>query len=91
MDWSEISAVVAVTSTVVGALGSLLLKAYINPVKQQLLSIEDNMKDQEDRTRALENQSAAHSIRLENLMKAVDRLVNKIDELVSFEKTKHKE
>ncbi len=91
MDWSEISAIVAVTSTVVGAVGSLLLKAYVNPVKQQVLSIEDLMKDNEDRLRYLENQSSAHSIHLENLMKAVDRLVNKIDELVSFEKTKHKE
>jgi hypothetical protein len=91
MDWSTIAAVAGVTFTVTGALGSLLLKAFINPVHQQVLSIEGFMKDHEDRLRNLENQSAAHSIHLENLMKAVDRLVTKIDELVSFEKTKQKE
>lgn len=43
-------------------------------------------KDHEERIRFLESQGSAHSIHLENIMKAVDRLVNKIDELVSFEK-----
>lgn len=88
MDWSEISAVVGITSTVVGALGSLLLKAFLNPVKQQATLSEGIMKDHEERLRHLENQNAVHSIHLENLMKAVDRLVSKIDELVSYEKTR---
>lgn len=88
MDWSEISAVVGITVTIIGAVGSLLLKAFLNPVKQQATLSEGMMKDHEDRLRQLEHQNAVHSIHLENLMKAVDRLVSKIDELVSFERTK---
>jgi hypothetical protein len=88
MDWSEISAVVGITLTVVGALGSLLLKAFLNPVKQQATLSEGIMKDHEERLRNLENQGAVHSVHLENLMKAVERLVSKIDELVSYEKSR---
>ena len=91
MDWSEISAVVGIAVTITGALGSLLLKAFLNPVKTQATLSEETMKDHEDRLRHLENQNVVHSIHLENLMKAVDRLVSKIDEFVSFEKNKTKE
>lgn len=88
MDWSEISAVVVMTSTIVGAVGSLLMKAFLNPVKQQATLSEAVMKDHEERLRNLENQGAVHSVHLENLMKAVERLVSKIDELVTYEKSR---
>lgn len=91
MDLSEISAVVGLTVTVGGALGSLLLKAYVNPVKAQVTLVEATMKEHDDRIRDVENQGSIHSIHLENLMKAVDRLVTKIDELVSVERSKQKE
>jgi thiamine pyrophosphate-dependent acetolactate synthase large subunit-like protein len=91
MDWSEISAVVGIAVAITSALGSLLLKAFLNPVNTQAAVSEGIMKDHEERLRKLENQNAVHSIHLENLMKAVDRLVSKIDELVTYEKTKAKE
>ena len=86
MDWTVIAAIVGLASTVTTALGSLLLKAYIEPVKKQTNLNEVTMEKQGERIRHLEQQAATHSTHLENLMKAVDRLVNKIDELVSYEK-----
>lgn len=85
MDLSVISAVVGTSVSLTGAVGGLLLKAYINPVKQKAELNEKIMSTYEERLRHLETQTAAHSIHLDNLMKAVDRLIDKIDELVSME------
>lgn len=85
MDLSVISAVVGTSVSLTGAVGGLLLKAYINPVKQKAELNEKIMSTYEERLRHLETQQAAHSIHLDNLMKAVDRLIDKIDELVSME------
>lgn len=85
MDWSVISTVVGIAFTVGGAVGALLVRAYINPLNR---SVEQNMetsKDHEKRIRQLESMGSEHGIHLENLMKAVDRLVSKIDEFVTFE------
>lgn len=87
MEWTVISAVVGTTMAVTTAIGGLLLKAYVNPVKQNTEANSMIIRDHEDRLRHLESKAAAHDIHLENLMKAVDRLVNKIDELVSYEKS----
>lgn len=64
MDWTVISAVVGVTMTLTGAIGSLLLKAFLNPVKQQAMLSEEIMKDHEERLRSIENQVSAHNIHL---------------------------
>lgn len=86
MDVVGISAVAAGVVTVAVAVGSILLKAFVYPIKQKTELNATFMKDHEERIRHLEGQASAHSIHLENLMKAVDRLVTKIDELVSYER-----
>ena len=86
MDWAVIAAVIAAAVALSGAIGGLLVRAFVKPLETKTESNQMVAKDHEERIRFLESQGSAHSIHLENIMKAVDRLVNKIDELVSFEK-----
>lgn len=86
MDLAVLSAVVAASVALSGALGGLLLRAFIKPLESKMEQNRMVAKDHEERIRFLETQGSEHSIHLGNIMKAVDRLVNKIDELVSFEK-----
>lgn len=93
MDWTVISAVVGATVTLSVAVGGLLLRAFVNPLKNRSELNVEVSKDHEERIRKLENTSSEHGVHLANLLVAVDRLVNKIDELVSFEKSsrRHRE
>jgi hypothetical protein len=86
MDLAVLSAVVAASVALTGAIGGLIVRAFIKPLETKTEQNHMVAKDHEERIRFLESQGSAHSIHLENIMKAVDRLVNKIDELVSFEK-----
>lgn len=86
MDWILIATVVGVIIPLVSGIGAILLKAFVNPVKTEVEGFATLVKDHEDRIRRLETQGSEHGIHLENLLKAVDRLVYKIDELVTYEK-----
>lgn len=93
MEWGSISAIVGATVVLAGAVGGLLVRAYITPLKNKLEATikasEEKDKDHEGRLRHLESTTSEHNIHLENLMKAVDKLVDKIDILVTYETRKH--
>lgn len=85
MEFGTVSAIVAATITVTSAIGGLLLRAFVNPVKVKTEANDKVIKDHEERIRDLESMTSAHTIHLENLMKAVDKLVDKIDALITYE------
>lgn len=84
LDIASISAAVGVSLSVVGAVGGLLIKAFISPVETQAMNNKDHLQDLDTRVRHLENQTSEHSIQLETVVKSVDRLIGKMDSLVTL-------
>lgn len=89
MELGTVSAIIGASVALTTAVGGILLKAFVNPVKTKTEANSMTTQDHEDRLRHLESQASQHSIHLENLMKAVDKLVDKIDVLVSYQRQSH--
>ena len=90
----SIAAIIGASVSLCGAVGALLVKAYVSPVRalaasntkalEHLGELHDKISgDHEARVRFLEHSVNTHSIHLETLVKSVDQLVRKIDLLVS--------
>lgn len=84
LDVASISAAVGVSLSVVGAVGGLLIKAFISPVENQTMNNKDHLAEIDGRIRQLEHQSTEHSAQLDTVIKSVDRLVGKMDSLMTL-------
>lgn len=83
IELGSIAAIVGVSVTLTGTIGGLLLKAFVAPVKTRTDNNHATLQDHESRLRSLETKVNTHSIHMENILKAVDQLVAKIDLLVT--------
>ena len=83
IELGSLAALIGATIAITGAIGGLLLRAFIVPVKTRTDDNHATLQDHERRMRSLETKVNTHSIHMENILKAVDQLVVKIDLLVS--------
>lgn len=83
MEVVTVAGIIVACVSLAGAVGGLLLKAYVSPVKTRTDDNHDTIQDHESRIRGLETKVNIHSVHMENLMKSVDTLVVKIDLLIT--------
>ena len=83
LELGSIAAIIGASVALTGAIGGLLMKAFITPVRTRTDSNNEVLKDHEIRMRTTEAKVNTHSVHMETLLKAVDQLVLKIDLLVT--------
>ena len=83
LELGSIAAIIGASVALTGAVGGLLMKAFITPVRARTDSNNELLKDHETRLRNAEVKVNTHSVHMETLLKAVDQLVVKIDLLVT--------
>lgn len=78
-----------VTELLVGALsiativGGILMRAFVNPIKDEVNDLKEADTDKEKRLRKVETQTTVHAVHISTLVSTSERLLNKMDELVS--------
>lgn len=91
MELGSVAAIIGATVTLASVIGGILLKAFVTPVKTRTDNNHLTAQDHESRLRELEHSVHTHSIHLDTLMKAMDKLIAKIDLLVVSEYQRNKE
>lgn len=78
-----------VIELIVGALsiatvvGGILMKAFVNPIKEEVNDLREADADKETRLRKVEIQTTEHAVHISTLVTTSERLLSKMDELLS--------
>jgi hypothetical protein len=79
LSWLEIA--VAVIS-ILAAIGGLMNRAFIKPLKEDIEDLKENHEDQETRLRTVEYTQAAHGIEITTVKEVAMKLVDRMDKIL---------
>lgn len=69
--------------SIAAVVGGILMKAFVNPVKDDVNALQANTIDQESRLRVVEYKTTEHDIHISQLISTSERLLNKMDEVMT--------
>lgn len=69
--------------SIAAVVGGILMKAFVDPLKDDVTSLQESTQDQETRLRIVENKTTEHDIHISQLISTSERLLHKMDEFMT--------
>lgn len=70
--------------SIAAVVGGILMKAFVKPIQDDVLALQESSLDKETRLRIVENKTTEHDIHISQLILTSERLLNKMDEFMSM-------
>jgi hypothetical protein len=69
--------------SIAAVVGGILMKAFIKPLQDELIALQDDTTDHEGRLRYVENKTTEHDVHISQLISTSERLLTKMDQYMT--------
>lgn len=69
--------------SIAGIVGGILMKAFVSPIQDEVNDLKEADQDKETRLRIVETKTVEHDVHIGTLVSTSERLLVKMDELMS--------
>lgn len=83
MDPLTIIEIVVGALSIAAIVGGILMKAFVNPIQDEVNDLKEADADKETRLRVVETKTTEHDIHIGQLIQTSERLLVKMDEVIN--------
>lgn len=83
MDPITIVEIIVGALSIAGIVGGILMKAFVNPIQDEVNDLKEADQDKETRLRIVETKTTEHDVHITTLISTSERVIVKMDELMN--------